>query len=154
MDTDFRRGENLRKFDMFENLSDDELSLIAKETVVRRFGPREMVCEEGSASETMFFIESGSVSVAKQGVTLAGEPHRNGAQFLFTRLNEVKPPMVEEATGKAREVALKFAQDSNSRLGKIRRASQGQFSISDRDKNNPHIKKVRVVSTVEYYLSD
>ena len=94
------------------------------------------------------------LDLGKQGVTLAGEPHRNRAQFLFTRLNEVKPPMVEEATGKAREVALKFAQDSDSRLGKIRRASQGQFSIDDRDSNTPHIKKVRVVSTVEYYLSD
>jgi hypothetical protein len=62
--------------------------------------------------------------------------------------------MVEEATRKAREVAQKFAADSDSRLGKIRRASQGQFSISDRDKNTPYIKKVRVVSTVEYYLSD
>ena len=62
--------------------------------------------------------------------------------------------MIEEATMQAREVALKFAKDSNSRLGKIKKASQGQFSISARDKNNPHIKKVRVVSTVEYYLSD
>lgn len=48
----------------------------------------------------------------------------------------------------------KFATDSKSKLGKIKRASQGRFSISKRDKNNPHIKKVRVVSTVEYYLSD
>ncbi|HCD05693.1 MAG TPA: hypothetical protein DEQ60_10270, partial [Methylophaga sp.] len=65
-----------------------------------------------------------------------------------------KPEMIEEATENAREVAEKFAQDSDSDLGKIRRASQGQFSITARDKNNPHIKKVRVVSTVEYYLSD
>ena len=62
--------------------------------------------------------------------------------------------MIEAATRNAREVAKKFAQDSDSRLGKIRRASQGQFSIDDRDSNTPHIKKVRVVSTVEYYLSD
>ena len=62
--------------------------------------------------------------------------------------------MIEEATRQARAVAEKFAADSDSVLGKIKRASQGQFSISDRDKNNPHIKKVRVVSTVEYYLSD
>ncbi len=61
---------------------------------------------------------------------------------------------MEEATTKAREVAVKFAKDSNSKLGKIKRASQGQFTISPRDKNNPHIKKIRVVSTVEYYLSD
>ena len=39
-------------------------------------------------------------------------------------------------------------------LGKIRKASQGQFSIEPRDTNNPQIKKIRVVSTVEYYLSD
>jgi len=62
--------------------------------------------------------------------------------------------MIEEATTQAREVAEKFAKDSKSRLGKIKRASQGQFSIGDRDRNNPHIKKVRVVSTIEYYLSD
>ena len=71
MDTDFRRGEHLRKFSMFENLSDDELSLIAKETVVRHFETDVVVCEEGSASDTMFFIDSGAVSVAKQGVALA-----------------------------------------------------------------------------------
>ena len=69
-------------------------------------------------------------------------------------LNENKPEIIEEATRKAREVAEKFSSDSQSKLGKIKKASQGQFSISDRDKNNPHIKKVRVVTTVEYYLSD
>jgi len=62
--------------------------------------------------------------------------------------------MIEAATQNAREVATKFAADSDSKLGKIRRASQGLFSIEDRDSNTPYIKKVRVVSTVEYYLSD
>ena len=62
--------------------------------------------------------------------------------------------MIEEATRNAREVATTFAQDSESRLGKIKTANQGQFSIEDRDSNTPHIKKVRVVSTVQYYLSD
>jgi hypothetical protein len=61
--------------------------------------------------------------------------------------------IVEQAPA-AREIGEKFAEDSRSRLGKIRTASQGQFSIESRDTNNPHIKKVRVVSTVEYYLSD
>ena len=94
------------------------------------------------------------VDLGKQGIALTGGDYQNQTEYLFTRLNEVKPGMIEEATRQAREVALKFAQDSDSRLGKIRRASQGQFSISPRDKNNPHIKKVRVVSTIEYYLSD
>jgi hypothetical protein len=62
--------------------------------------------------------------------------------------------MIEEATVNARAVAEKFARDSDSAVGKIRRASQGRFTITDRDRNNPHIKNVRVVSTIEYYLAD
>jgi hypothetical protein len=92
--------------------------------------------------------------LGKQGIVLSGGDHRGQTEFLFTRLNDVKPEMVEEATRQARVVAEKFAADSQSTLGKIKRASQGQFSISDRDRNTPHIKKVRVVSTIEYYLSD
>lgn len=92
--------------------------------------------------------------LGKKGIVLSDGGYQNTTEYLFTRLNEIKPEMVEEATTKAREVARKFAKDSNSKLGKIKKARQGQFSINDRDKNNPHIKKVRVVSTIEYYLSD
>ncbi|MDH3986365.1 MAG: SIMPL domain-containing protein [Gammaproteobacteria bacterium] len=92
--------------------------------------------------------------LGKQGIVFSGGNYQSTTEYLFTRLNEAKPEMIEEATRKAREVAEKFASDSKSTLGKIRKASQGQFSINARDKNNPHIKKVRVVSTVEYYLSD
>lgn len=92
--------------------------------------------------------------LGKQGIVFSGANYQARTEYLFTGLNAVKPAMIEEATRNAREVAEKFAADSSSTLGKIRRASQGQFSISDRDQNNPHIKKVRVVSTVEYYLSD
>ncbi len=76
------------------------------------------------------------------------------ASYSFTRLNEVKPQMIEEATKNARSSASKFAADSQSKLGKIKTAYQGQFSINARDENSPHIKKVRVVSTVVYYLFD
>ena len=92
--------------------------------------------------------------LGKKGIVFTGDNYQTQTEYIFTKLNEVKPEMIEEATKKAREVAEKFAADSNSKLGKIKRASQGQFSITPRDKNNPHIKKVRVVSTVEYYLSD
>jgi len=93
-------------------------------------------------------------SLGKQGIVITGEGYQAQTEYIFTRINDVKPEMIEESTRKAREVAEKFASDSKSSLGKIRRASQGQFSIEPRDRNNPHIKKVRVVSTVEYYLSD
>ncbi len=97
----------------------------------------------------------GSLSeLGKQGIVFSGDGYNARTEYLFTRLNKVKPEMIEEATKNAREVAKKFAFDSKSRLGKIKTASQGQFSISQRDRNNPQIKKVRVVSTVTYYLSD
>ena len=59
-----------------------------------------------------------------------------------------------DATKNARKAADKFAEDSESELGKIKSASQGQFSIEDRDQYTPYIKKVRVVSTIVYYLKD
>ena len=99
-------------------------------------------------------VMSSLSSLGKQGIVFTAANYRSQTEYLFTRLNSVKPEMIEEATRKAREVAEKFASDSKSTLGKIKKASQGQFSISARDKNNPHIKKIRVVSTVVYYLSD
>ncbi len=92
--------------------------------------------------------------LGKQGIVFNREDYEARPEYIFTRLNEIKPAMIEEATRKARDVALKFAQDSNSKLGKIKRASQGQFSINARDKSTPHMKRIRVVSTVEFYLSD
>lgn len=96
----------------------------------------------------------GLAELGKSGIAFTGQGHQGQIEYLYTGLNDIKPAMIQEATAKAREVAMKFAQDSNSRLGKIKRASQGQFSIQARDNNNPHLKKVRVVSTVEYYLAD
>jgi hypothetical protein len=85
-------------------------------------------------------------------VAITGGDYRYNILYEFTGLNEIKPQMIEEATKNAREAAEKFAVDSGSRLGKIRNASQGQFTITDRDANTPFIKNVRVVTTVNYYL--
>ena len=74
--------------------------------------------------------------------------------FSFEGLNTIKPEMIEEATKNARASAQKFADDSGSRLGKIRSATQGYFTIEDRDSNTPQIKKVRVVTNVDYSLSN
>jgi len=94
------------------------------------------------------------VELGKQGIAISGGDYQSKPVFIFKKLNELKPAMIEEATKNARAVAEKFARDSNSKLGKIKSASQGEFSIEDRDSNTPYIKQVRVVSTVEYYLSD
>lgn len=92
--------------------------------------------------------------LTKEGIVFKIDDYDTKVEYIFTKLNEIKPQMIEESTKKAREVALKFAKDSNSKLGKIKKAQQGQFSITNRDKNTPYIKTVRVVSTVEYYLND
>ena len=83
-----------------------------------------------------------------------------GPTFVFTGLNKLKPPMIAEATARAREGAEQFARDSHSDLAGIRRANQGVFEILPRDQA-PGIgaesqinKLVRVVSTVEYLLKD
>lgn len=74
--------------------------------------------------------------------------------YRYTDLNAIKPAMIEEATKNARLAADKFAADSHSKVGKIKTASQGQFSIDDSDSSTPWLKNVRVVSTIVYYIED
>lgn len=90
----------------------------------------------------------------KQGIAISGGDYRYNVSYDYTSLNKIKPQMIEEATKNAREAAEKFAKDSESKLGKIKQANQGQFSISDRDANTPYIKNVRVVTTIAYSLED
>lgn len=90
------------------------------------------------------------IELMKDGVIISDE-YSYQTQFEYTALNDIKPAMVEEATRNARAVAQKFAEDSDSKLGKIRQASQGQFTISS-DETTPQIKNIRVVTTVKYEL--
>jgi len=83
----------------------------------------------------------------------------SGMSYTFTKLEEVKPEMVAEATQDARRAAQQFAQDSGANVGGIKSATQGYFSIRSRDgdsggygvSDTPY-KKVRVVTTVDFYL--
>lgn len=91
----------------------------------------------------------------KRGILIGGENEwdtANQPRYEFEGLNDIKPEMIQQATANARVAAEQFAKDSGSRIGKIKSASQGTFSISDRDSNTPQIKKVRVVSSITYCL--
>lgn len=90
----------------------------------------------------------------RRGIAIVAGDYNYQTSYEYTGLNAIKPAMIAEATKNARKAAVKFADDSQSRLGKIKSASQGQFSIEDRDQYTPYIKKVRVVSTIDYYLRD
>ena len=95
---------------------------------------------------------SESLNLMSKGIVLGSKNEWRPIEFIFTGLNELKPSMIEEATTNARQVAEKFARDSDSEVGPIRVARQGQFSINDRDQNTPEIKIIRVVSTIDYQL--
>lgn len=88
----------------------------------------------------------------KAGIAISAGDYDYSVRYEFTSLNKIKPQMIEEATRNAREAARKFAKDSESELGKIKSASQGLFSIEDRDRYTPHLKRVRVVTSVDYFL--
>ncbi len=96
----------------------------------------------------------------KDGVVL-GQPnggYNPAPQYMFTKLNDIKPEMIADATKNARASAEQFAKDSGQKVGQIRSANQGVFEILPRDPNIVETetpdKTVRVVTTVEYYLAD
>ncbi|WP_319549221.1 SIMPL domain-containing protein [Desulfogranum marinum] len=95
-----------------------------------------------------------SSELIKQGIVLTGDQYQMRPEFLYTTLNSIKPDMIREATEGARKAAEQFARDSGSAVGKIRNARQGIFSIVDRDRNSPYRKIIRVVTTVDYMLTD
>lgn len=90
----------------------------------------------------------------KEGIAISVGDYDSRVQYEFNGLNRIKPEMIEQATRNAREAAQQFAKDSESALGKIQSASQGLFSVEDRDQYTPYVKRVRVVTSVNYYLNN
>jgi len=129
-----------------------------------RGGPRYVIQQPvmvRSRSPEVVLAASQRVSeLVGAGVVLSssGEYGIGGPTFLYTRLNQLKPSMVKEATANARAAAEQFAADSRSELESIRQASQGVFVILPRDQapgvnEGAQLRKiVRVVSTVQYFL--
>lgn len=97
-------------------------------------------------------------TLVSQGVIFDNQEYGSPVSYLFTGLNGIKPAMLQQATENARKAAEEFAKSSDSRVGDIKRANQGVFSIQAREQapgtseSSEINKTVRVVSTVEYYL--
>lgn len=91
--------------------------------------------------------------LVRQGVVLQDF---NGPSYIFTKLNDVRPAMIAEATASARSGAAQFAEDSGVPLGSIRQATQGSFEILPRegygDASQSPDQRVRVVTTISYRL--
>ena len=115
-----------------------------------RYQAEAVITVTSSQVEKVIDLMKKQINLMKQGIIISNEYNYN-ISFEYTSLNDIKPEMVEEATRNSRAVAQKFAEDSGSNLGKIRQATQGQFSISS-DETTPQIKNIRVVTTVKYAL--
>lgn len=78
--------------------------------------------------------------------------------YRFTKLNDIKPEMLEVATKNARVAANEFAKNAGTSVGRIYSAQQGNFSIQDLGQDygdTQEIKKVvRVITTITFYLKD
>ena len=125
--------------------------VIRQTVVVRSADPARVLAASQRVGE---LVNAGVV------LTSGGEYGAGGPTFLFTELNALKPPMIAEATKRAREAAEQFARDAQQELGGIRRASQGVFEILPRDQapgiseGSQLVKTVRVVSTIEFALRE
>ena len=96
----------------------------------------------------------------RAGVVFSSDAYSAGPSFIFTGISDLKGEMLSEATGRAREAAQKFATESGSNVGNIKSANQGVFQIlpavqiPDERADKQIDKKVRVVSTITYFLVD
>jgi uncharacterized protein len=103
----------------------------------------------------------------KRGVLISNRDEYMGmVRYYYTKLNDIKPEMLTDATKNAKNAAIQFAKESNSQIGKLKKASQGLFSVIDRDESlsgpadpnmyangtNDLMKKVRVVVSVDYSI--
>lgn len=78
--------------------------------------------------------------------------------YSFTKINDIKPAMLKEAAQNARIAASEFAENAGAKVGKIRSAYQGGFIVEDAGSGNESssslLKEVRVVTTIDFYLTD
>ena len=163
------RGKEVESFLKKHGLKDEEISKArfnVQDRFAQSYGQRNMNDARYILTQTYMVrtqnvdaLERASQDIGeliKQGVVLSqgGE----GPTYLFTRLNDVKPDMIAEATKNARDAAKQFAADSGAEVGSIRRAYQGIFQILPRDDtytvspDQQIYKRIRVVSTLDFYL--
>ena len=77
--------------------------------------------------------------------------------YSYPELNSIKPQLIAESTKNARIAGQQFAADSQAKLGKIKTASQGQISLSEKylyseGGGKQKVQKARVVSEIVFFL--
>lgn len=153
------------KFLKDNGLSDDEIAVTTPNVVDRaanawdnnwksRYNVTSKIVVTSNKVKLVMGLMSRIGELIEKGVAINSGDYDYYPIYEYTELNSIKPQMIEEATKNARAAAEKFAKDSNSKLGKIKTANQGLFSIENVDEYTPNIKHVRVVTNVTYFLED
>ena len=122
--------------------------------VVYRYSVTNVMVITSSKIDKIRSLMTKQAELLRQGIAVVAGDWNYPTTYEYTDLNSIKPEMIATATANARQAADKFAADSHSNLGKIKTASQGQYSIEDRDQYTPFIKTVRVVTYITYELKD
>ncbi len=147
-------------------ITDSDVSLNREQPTDREgnpVGPQKVTVRRSIQLRTNDVIKARAAYAAqadllRDGVELSG----SSISYTFTRLNQLKPEMIAEATHNARRSAERFARDSGASVGRIKTASQGYFSVGARDGDDcddcgsaggsSPFQKVRVVTTIDYDL--
>lgn len=143
------------------NVVDTQANQYGSRDMAARFIIQQTIMVRSNDPDVVFAANQKVSDLVNVGVVLnsSGGETSSGPTYLFTKLNDFKPPMIAEATASARQSAEQFAKDSGSALGGIRQATQGYFTILPRDQApgvdeaQQRQKIIRVVTTVEYYLN-
>jgi len=133
-----------------------------------RYVISKLIQVRSSNVDTVLKVSQMADELVKSGVTMApnNDWQNNGVRFMFKGLNKIKPEMLAEATRNARTAAVEFTKESGTELGKMRKASQGLFTVVDRDVPSSAqgesgyfltgitdlYKRVRVVVSVDYSI--
>ena len=160
-----KSADEIVKFLKSNGLSDDEIAVTAPSVVDRATNYYDNSWKQRYNVTTNIVVTSNKVKLVmelitrqgeliEKGVTINSSDYGNYTIYEYTELNSIKPQMIEEATKNARAAAEKFAKDSESKLGKIKTANQGLFTIENVDEYTPNVKHVRVVTNVTYFLED
>ncbi|MEM6810841.1 MAG: SIMPL domain-containing protein [Pseudomonadota bacterium] len=165
------RGEMIKNYLISNGIKETEITLNnvnVQDLMAQSYRQNNNIVNRYIMSQS-YLVRTNNVEVVDQATKNIGDLIKQGVVFtanssrpvyLFTKLNDIKPDMIAQATENAREAAEEFADNSDSDVGGIKRASQGVFQILARDQTYalPEAqqihKTVRVVSTIEFYLED
>ena len=153
--------KNIKAFFLSKGFKESELS-----TKQPRITDREAqlygdlpVNKERYIADFGFLIKSDRLELIKKAINDISELIAKGVslsssevEYIYTKLNDIKPEMIREATLEAKKSAEQFALNSDSKIAGLKNAYQGLFSIEPIHYYTQDVKKIRVVTNLTYFL--